>query len=221
MIVLALDTALEACSVAVGNGDRLLARRYEECGRAHAERLMPMIEAALGEASLDISVVTRIGVTVGPGSFTGLRTGLAAARGLALALSCPAIGITTCAALAAGVATGAPLAIAIDARRGEIYLAAYDGEGVETLSPRALALAAALPLLSALSRTWRVAGSAAAALASTLAAARLKASVVENAVWPDAVHMLGLVARAVPEENPPRPLYLRAVDAKRLRETTP
>src|SRR3990170_5661870 len=113
MIVLALDTALEACSVALGNGDRLLARRYEECGKAHAERLMPMIEAALGEASLDISAVTRIGVTVGPGSFTVLRTGLAAARGLALALSCPAIGITTCAALAAGVATGAPLAVAI------------------------------------------------------------------------------------------------------------
>jgi tRNA threonylcarbamoyladenosine biosynthesis protein TsaB len=221
MIVLALDTALEACSVAVGNEDGLLARRYELCGKAHAERLMPMVEAALGEASLSMSAIARIGVTVGPGSFTGLRTGLAAARGFALALSCPAIGITTCAALAAGVTKGTPLVIAIDARRGEIYLAAYDGKGRETLSPRALSIADAAALLSKHSRTWRVAGSAADALTSALAAARLEASAVVNAMWPDAANMLALVARAEPSEHPPRPLYLRAVDAKRVHETAP
>lgn len=221
MIVLALDTALEACSVALGSGDRLLARRYELCGKAHAERLMPMIEAALGDAGLGMAAITRIGVTVGPGSFTGLRTGLAAARGLALALSRPAIGITTCAVLAAGIAKGAPLTVAIDARRGEIYLAAYDEQGRETLSPRALSITNALPMLCSLARTWRVAGSAAEALASALAAAHVESSVVQDAVWPDAAHMLGLVARAVPEESPPRPLYLRAVDAKRIHETAP
>lgn len=222
MIVLALDTALEACSVAVGRGPALLAQDYAECGRAHAERLVPMIARVLGLAALKPQEIARIGVTVGPGSFTGLRTGLAAARGLALALGCPAIGITTTAAIAAAMRAPArdvrPQAVAIEARRGEIYLAAYDGEGRETIAPCALALAAAVPLLSAEARRWRLGGSAASELADALAQAGVEASVADGAKWPDAAHMLALVASAAPQASPPRPLYLRAADARPMTE---
>jgi tRNA threonylcarbamoyladenosine biosynthesis protein TsaB len=221
MIVLALDTALEACSVALGRGERLLAHRYAECGKAHAEILMPMIEAVLGDSQLDVSAIERIGVTVGPGSFTGLRTGLAAARGLALALGRPAVGVTTCAVLAAGAPQGEPIAAAIEARRGEIYFAAFDGKGGEALSARALALGEGVKLLSERGGTWRIVGSGSQALAHALAAAGVDAEVIANVVWPDAANMLGLITHAVPEESPPRPLYLRAVDAKRMGEVVP
>lgn len=221
MIVLALDTALEACSVALGRGERLLAHRYAECGKAHAEILMPMIQAVLGEAQRDVSSIERIGVTIGPGSFTGLRTGLAAARGLALTLGRPAVGVTTCAVLAAGAPQGKPLAVAIDARRSEIYFAAYDGKGGEIISARALTIVDAVGLLSKHGGTWRIAGSGSQALAHALAETDVNAEVVANVVWPDAANMLGLIARAVPGESPPRPLYLRAVDAKRMAEVAP
>jgi tRNA threonylcarbamoyl adenosine modification protein YeaZ len=218
MIILALDTALEACSVALGEGRVALAKAYELCGRAHAERLLPMIDHVLGEARLDACAIARIGVTVGPGSFTGLRTGLAAARGLSLALSCPAIGVTTSMALAAAAPKGVPLAVAIDARRAEIYLAAFDARGLETLAPRALALADAPAVLAGLSRAWRIVGSAAEALSIALTSTGLDATVIPEIVWPHAAHMLALVAEAPLPSAPPRPLYLRAADAAPMQE---
>ena len=101
MIVLALDTCLASCSVAVRDGERVLAYACEVMARGHQERLAPMAEAMMAEAGLPFSAIERIGVTVGPGSFTGLRVGVAFAKGLASALDIPAVGIGTLEALAA------------------------------------------------------------------------------------------------------------------------
>jgi tRNA threonylcarbamoyladenosine biosynthesis protein TsaB len=86
MIILGLDTCLSACSVAVLDGARVLAARSEVMARGHQERLAPMAQAVMAEAGLPFSAIRRLGVTVGPGSFTGLRVGVAFAKGLAAAL---------------------------------------------------------------------------------------------------------------------------------------
>ena len=95
MIVLGLDTCLNACSVAVLEGDTVLAHRSEAMARGHQERLALMARSAMVEAGLRFDRLDRVGATVGPGSFTGLRVGVAFAKGLASALSIPAVGIGT------------------------------------------------------------------------------------------------------------------------------
>src|SRR5215204_4969488 len=110
MIVLGLDTCLTACSVAVIDGGRVLAHRSEVMARGHQERLAPMAEAVMREAGLSFDRLERVGVTVGPGSFTGLRVGVAFAKGLASALAIPAEGVGTQEELAAqgeGLVAGA------------------------------------------------------------------------------------------------------------------
>ena len=126
MIVLSLDTALAACSVAVTRDGDVLAALSEPMHRGHQERLAPMVEEAMRAAGLPFTAIDRIGVTVGPGSFTGLRVGLAFAKGLGLALDRPCVGIGTLEALAASD-PGPGLTVAvIDARRGQLYLQAFE-----------------------------------------------------------------------------------------------
>src|SRR5450432_1394851 len=104
MTILALDTSGAACSVALRDGaGRLLAHRFEALARGHAERLMPMLREVMAEADVDFAALALIAVTTGPGSFTGIRVGLAAARGLALASGLPILGITAFEALAGAV----------------------------------------------------------------------------------------------------------------------
>ncbi len=139
MRLLAIDTSWEACSVGVvADGRRVT--RSQIVGRGHAEILMGMIEGVLAEAGLAAGDLERIAVTVGPGSFTGLRVGIAAARGLALVLGKVAVGIGTLAVHAgeARAANGARAVLAVlAAGRGEIYGAIYAADGGEVLSPRA------------------------------------------------------------------------------------
>lgn len=99
--LLALDTSTQLCSVAIAEDARLLAACSELLGRGHAERLIPMIQAVLAEANLDYAALDAIVATIGPGTFTGVRVGLAAARGLALAAARPLVGVTTLEVLAA------------------------------------------------------------------------------------------------------------------------
>lgn len=208
MIVLALDTAGVWCSAALYDGarDLVLAERSEELGKGHAERLMDLIDAVLAEAQLPMQAIGRIGVTIGPGSFTGIRTGVATARGLSLALGVPSAGVTTLQVLAAAALLdhpGKPVLAAIDARRGEIYAQVF-GPDCKPLAPAEAVDADAARAL-AISYQASVTGSAKALIEGH-----------EASATPDHFSA-ALAARLVhglnnPEK--PKPLYLRAPDAK-------
>ena len=127
--ILAMDTAGAGCSAALWRDGRLIASRFEPMRRGHAERLVPMIEAVMAEASLTYGELDRIAVTLGPGGFTGVRIGLATARGLALASGRPLVGVSSFLVLAAAARAEAPpdgsLAVAIGAKRDDLYLQAF------------------------------------------------------------------------------------------------
>lgn len=130
MIVLGLDTCLNACSVAVLDGDRVLAHATETMARGHQERLAPMAQMVMAAAALPFSRLDRIGATVGPGSFTGLRVGVATAQGLAIALDVPVAPVPTLDALAATLPFAEwPVCPVVDARKGEVYLSLYRWTG--------------------------------------------------------------------------------------------
>jgi tRNA threonylcarbamoyladenosine biosynthesis protein TsaB len=152
MIVLALDTAASVCAACLfdTHTSTVLGRASEDIGRGHAERLMAVIDDALSQSGLDLSDVGRIAVTTGPGSFTGVRVGLSAARGLALALDVPCIGVTTLEAIAhAHHGDGdRPLLVVLDARRGEVYAQLFGSDRV-ALAPQAMSLEAAAAFASA------------------------------------------------------------------------
>lgn len=202
MRILAIDTALTACSVAVWADGRSLASAQRPMARGQAEALVPMAQAIMAQAGLDFPELDRIAVTVGPGSFTGIRVGLAAARGFGLAAGKPVIGVTTLEALACMPAPcRGGLIAAIDAQRGEVYAQRFGADATEpTLMPIAAASALATgegialgdgARLLALPAGWRVLD---IALADPAAVAAIAAT------------------RSIPAQ-PPGPLYLRAPDA--------
>jgi tRNA threonylcarbamoyladenosine biosynthesis protein TsaB len=206
LIVLGLDTCLSACSVAVTDGARVLAARSEVMARGHQERLAPMAQAVMAEAGLPFSALERLGATVGPGSFTGLRVGVAFAKGVAAALGLPTVGVGTLEALAAQ-ADGLVFA-AIDARRDQLYLQAFE-DGAPLMAPDALHRDTAAARLAeiAAGRPLTLIGSGAPLLAPMVPAARIVAA--EGA---DARDVARLAAARSPA--PLKPLYLRAPDAK-------
>ena len=151
MNILAFDTCLGALSVAArwrGPGGEWLMRHAREVrDKGHAERLMPMMDEVMQEAGLAFSDIGRIAVTVGPGSFTGVRVGVAAARGLALASGIAAVGATSLAVMAhqadellGQVRRGRLLAVAVDARRGSVYLQVFGEAHDAAAPPRLLAV---------------------------------------------------------------------------------
>lgn len=206
MVVLGLDTCLNACSVAVLDGETVLAYRREEMARGHQERLGPMAAAAMTQAGLPFARLERIGATVGPGSFTGLRVGVAFAKGLASALAVPAVGVGALEALAAE-APGL-VAAAVDARRDQVYLQVFD-DGEPLMAPDVLPLGTAAARLAelAMGRALTLVGSGAPLLAEAAPGARLLTPAGCDA---------RLVARlaAARAATPIRPLYLRAPDAR-------
>ncbi|MFC3068089.1 tRNA (adenosine(37)-N6)-threonylcarbamoyltransferase complex dimerization subunit type 1 TsaB [Phenylobacterium soli] len=210
-MVLGLDTCLSSCSVAVldteaGGGGRVLAYGAEVMARGHQERLAPMAQAVMADAGLAFGALERIAVTVGPGSFTGLRVGVAFAKGLAASLSIGAAGVGTLEALAAE-APGLVFA-AIDARRDQIYLQAFE-DGHALMAPDALHIDTAAARLAEIAggRTPTLVGSGAALLAPMITGAPVIA-----AEGCDARKVARLGAARAP--SPLRPLYLRAPDAK-------
>ena len=136
-LILSFDTSAAHCAAALLSGDRILATRGEEMGRGQAERLFPMLEDLLGEANVTWRDLTAIGVGVGPGNFTGIRIAVSAARGLALGLSIPAVGVSSFDALREG-AEG-PVLAAVSAPRGAVYLDAPDASPLGPVQPDALA----------------------------------------------------------------------------------
>ena len=206
MIILALDTCLAACSVAILDGERVLAARSEPMARGHQERLAPLAAELMTEAALPFSALQRVGVTLGPGSFTGLRVGLAFAKGLGAALSIPVVGVGVLEVLAIDQ-PGLAFAV-MDAKRGQLYLQAFE-DGKPLMAPDALDLGTAAARLVELAggRPATLVGPGVALLADVLAEARLQP--LDHA---DPVAVARLAAARTPV--PPRPLYLRAPDAK-------
>jgi tRNA threonylcarbamoyl adenosine modification protein YeaZ len=126
-VLLALDTATPAVTVAVADGERVLAERTTVDARRHGELLAPAIEAVLRDAGVDRRDLTRIGVGVGPGPFTGLRVGLVTARTLAAVLGLEVLGVCSLDVLALGAGLRGEYRVVTDARRREVHWAAYDG----------------------------------------------------------------------------------------------
>src|SRR5882724_5563850 len=141
MRVLAIDCALDACAAAVldSSAGAVVASQTRVMVRGHAEALMPLIARVMDEAAIEFRELDRIAVTTGPGSFTGLRVGISAARGIALATAKPAIGLTTLAGLAAphiAEDDTTPVVSAIDARHDHVYMQVFGPGGRTLLAPR-------------------------------------------------------------------------------------
>lgn len=151
MRLLALETTGGALSAAAFDGERLLAELSERPARQQAERVLPVLDAARAEAGWAWPDVELLAVALGPGSFTGVRTGLAAARGLALAIPCLTIGVSSLGAMAEraaadGALPARPVLAIADARRGEIFVQRFDPALRAQGQPRAWALADAAAL---------------------------------------------------------------------------
>lgn len=206
MRLLVIDTGLAVCQAAVFDGERALSALSEPMARGHQERLAPMVREAMEEANITFSALDRIAVTVGPGSFTGVRVGLAFAKGLALALETPCVGVGTLAALAASLTGADRRAAVIDAGRGSVYLQLFE-DGAELTAPDILALETAAARLAELTPVDHLVGPQASRLIQSLPAAQ---AVDLAAPAAGAIARLGRAAPLVP----PRPLYLRAPDAR-------
>jgi tRNA threonylcarbamoyladenosine biosynthesis protein TsaB len=213
-IILAIDSSGAACSAALWADGAIVAHRFEAMSRGQAERLMPMIRAAMAESGRAFPDLDLIAVTVGPGSFTGLRVGLATARGLSLAGGIPALGVTTfdaaLEALPRTATAGRAIAIALDSKRGDLFVQFYDRErlplgGPQILPPAALRRAAPPgPLF--------IGGDGAAAMASQMAGDDDVALALPGPCI-DAAHVAALAARVGQAALlPPVPLYLRPAD---------
>jgi tRNA threonylcarbamoyladenosine biosynthesis protein TsaB len=205
--ILSVDTALGACSVAVLDGDKILAHQFVEMARGHAEALAPMVQDVMARAGLEFSQLDRLAVTTGPGTFTGQRVGLAFMRGLRVALKKPLTGINTLEAMAA--ATAAPRAAAIhDAKRDEAYLLLWEN-GETVLEPVVMPFAEAVEKIRGFG-ACTLAGTGAATAAASLGAAFSLSPIYQ----PDAVWVARLALQRPAPDAAPGPLYLRAPDAK-------
>jgi tRNA threonylcarbamoyladenosine biosynthesis protein TsaB len=210
MRILAIDTALGACAAGVlDTPDRILAEESVAMARGHAEALMPLVARVMDKAGVSFAEIDRIAVTVGPGSFTGLRVGIAAARGIALASGKPAVGVSTLAALAAPhLGESRAVVAAIDARHGQVYLQVFGPGGRTLLAPRLLPIGDAI---RAANGPGVVVGSAAGMLEwpQGTPPARLEIRGAPEIAW---VARLGAAADTA--HAPPKPLYLRRPDAR-------
>lgn len=144
MLLLAMDTTTRVCSVALGEKGNILADYLLNIEKTHSQRLMPLIISLLDDSGVKREQLEGLAVAVGPGSFTGIRIGVATARGLAQGLGIPLIGVNTLEALAGGAASYPGLICPLlDARREQVYTAVYRGgsSGLETVEqPQALSL---------------------------------------------------------------------------------
>lgn len=217
MLILAIDTALDACAAAVLDTERsqLIANESHAMKRGHAEALMPLIARVMKESGLSFPELDRIAATTGPGSFTGLRVGLSAARGIALAAGKPAVGVTTLAAYAAPIVSESgqhPVISAIDARHDHVYFQAVGGNGSPLIRPKLASIAEALDA-SRLGAPHLV-GNAAKILADRWPKDAPPPVTVDAQPAPDIAWVAWLGAAVSPDTAPARPYYLRAPDAK-------
>jgi tRNA threonylcarbamoyl adenosine modification protein YeaZ len=208
-LILGFDTSAAHCAAALLSGDRVIAARHEEMGKGQAERLMPLVQKVLEEAGVALADLSAIGVGIGPGNFTGIRISVAAARGLALALGVPAVGVSGLEALALGAPR--PVLACLDARRDHLYLQRFaDGAGMgPALVPFAACADWAAPGLTCI-------GERAEELAARIGADHAPAGFAPA----EAIARLAATRWQAPGPRP-APLYLRTADAAPSRETGP
>jgi tRNA threonylcarbamoyladenosine biosynthesis protein TsaB len=217
MLILAIDTALDACAAGVLDTDagQLMAQESQAMRRGHAEALMPLIARVMKQSGLSFSALDRIAATTGPGSFTGLRVGLSAARGIALAADKTVVGVTTLTAYAAPVVSEHgeyPVIAAIDARHDHVYFQVVGGDGTSLIAPQVAPIAEALA-------AWRfgpphLVGNAATILSERWPAHAAPPFKIDAQPAPDIAWVAWLGAAVNPKAAPARPFYLRAPDAK-------
>ena len=217
MLILAIDTALDACAAAVldTRSSAMIASESQSMKRGHAEALMPLIGRVMKESGLPFAALDRVAVTTGPGSFTGLRVGLSAARGIGLAANKPVVGLTTLSAYAAPIVSengDHPVIAAIDARHDQVYLQVVGGNGSSLIRPKVAPISEAL----AASRFGapHLVGNAADILANHWPADAPAPVQVAALPAPDIIWVAWLGAAVEPSTAPPKPFYLRAPDAK-------
>jgi len=201
-MILGIDTSAAQCGVALlGASDPVVERAAMD--RGHAEHLFPMIDAVLARAGAGYGDLARIVVCTGPGSFTGVRIGVAAARGIALGCAIPAIGVSRFEALAAEA--GGPVAICLAGRGGTVYLQVFDADLAPLGEPEMTSDSALVRVTPAVAR---FAGDATR----------------ESALLPDGLVDPVVIARLAANreaDTPPAPLYLRGADADPPREGPP
>lgn len=211
MRLMVIDTALGLCTAGVfaveGAAVHRLGLRSEPMVKGHSERIAGFARHAAIEAGIAFADLDRIGVTVGPGSFTGLRVGLSFAQGLGAALDRPVVGISALDALAASTAKASTVAALIDARRGQVYARFWTGGAAEGPA-EALTLDAAAARIATMGSDSVLVGSGAALFAEAAAGPRLL-----GLEGPAPEALARLAAAADPARAPARPMYLRAPDA--------
>jgi len=222
MNILAFDTCFDACSVCVAQTRAEQAVEFsgalERFETGHAERLIPMVEEVMSSAGLTFSDIDRLAVTVGPGTFTGTRIGVAAARALALSSSMEVVGASSLAVMAEAALrelqppSGTNFAVAVDARRGQAYVQLFAASALEPNSP---------PLLLSIEEAGRigadpliVVGSAAEAVATAAAASVRRMAARLPDLLPDAAALARMAFELPASQGPLVPLYLRPPDAK-------
>jgi tRNA threonylcarbamoyladenosine biosynthesis protein TsaB len=214
--ILAIDASGEACSTALWRHGAVAARRYRQMARGHAEALMPMVLETMAEGDETLRRLDAVAVSVGPGAFTGIRIGLAAARGIGLAAAIPVIGVTTFAAVAEAVPekSDGDLMVLLDTKRGDIFVQRFSASRSPIDLPANLtpqSFAASLTTAPVL-----LAGDGVALVRShlILPANDIRFSAALGPV--DAVHVAAVAARAIANGSalPARPLYLRAPDVR-------
>jgi tRNA threonylcarbamoyladenosine biosynthesis protein TsaB len=217
MLILAIDTALDACAAGVLDTEagKLMAQESQAMKRGHAEALMPLIARVIKDSGIAFAALDRIAVTTGPGSFTGLRVGLSAARGIALAANKPVVGLTTLTAYAAPVVSQnaeQPVISAIDARHDQVYFQVVGGNGSSLIPPRVAPIEEALG--ASRFGAPHLVGNAANILAERWPAHAPPPFKVDAQAAPDIAWVAWLGAAVSPNTAPARPFYLRAPDAK-------
>ncbi len=215
MTILALDTAGSMCAAALYDPQtqQVLAEVSHDIGKGHAELLLDYIAQCFEAAKITRSDVTRIAVNIGPGSFTGVRVGVSAARGFGLALSCPVIGVSGFEALSHEMqvlAPAHPVMIALSAYRGDIYAQGFDAQGQASTTPLAGNEAELLPVLQQLGADYALAGSGAAQLQEAEGSERRIISASAHA----SIGTFARLAALREVGNPPEPLYMRGPDVK-------
>lgn len=221
MLVLAIDTALDTCAAAVLDTDTkaVIAQETLPMKRGHAEALMPLIARVMDLSRIAYLDLDRIAVTTGPGSFTGLRVGISAARGIALAANKPVVGLTTLSAYVAPLVaerSTLPIIAAIDARHDHVYFQVVAGNGAMLIRPAVVPIEETFR--AARFGAVRIVGNAARILADRWPAQMESPSLVDPQPGPDIAWVAWVGAATDPAAAPAKPFYLRPPDAKPMRE---